>query len=191
MNEAAIRWSGVLLIGGGTLFAVAVGRVSLSPVTGQALSPSNSILLLLASGLLLVSLPGMYVRQASAAGSLGFVGFALLEAGLVLVVMVASTPILYPTLKLPTSEHPILFLLGVALVLGLILTAIATLQARVYPSWSGTLLIAATVGFLFSFFIAEFLPPITGQVGSAFFGVVLGFGLAWAGLFMWRAPVAP
>ena len=191
MNETAIRWSGLLLIGGGALFAVAVGRISLNPVVGQALSPSNSLFLLGAAVLLLVGLPGMYARHAAAAGSLGFAGFALLEAGLVLVVMVASTPILYPTLKVPTSEHPVLFFLGVALVLGLVLTSIATLQARVFPSWSGLLLIAATAGFFFSFFIAEFLPPSAGQVGSAFFGVVLGLGLTWAGFFMWTRPVAP
>jgi hypothetical protein len=40
-------------------------------------------------------------------------------------------------------------------------------------------------GFFFVFFVAEFLPPISGQLGSAFFGLLLGLALAWTGLALW------
>lgn len=35
------------------------------------------------------------------------------------------------------------------------------------------------------FFVAEFLPPGAGQIGSAIFGVVLAMGLALIGVAMW------
>jgi hypothetical protein len=57
-------------------------------------------------------------------------------------------------------------------------TAIATLRAEVYPRWSGILLLAG-VGFLFDFFVVEYLPPLAGQLGGAIFGMVLAFAFAW------------
>ena len=39
--------------------------------------------------------------------------------------------------------------------------------------------------FLFVFFIAEFLPPAAGQLGTAIFGVLLAIGFAWIGVALW------
>ena len=50
------------------------------------------------------------------------------------------------------------------------------------PLQTKRLLLAAMAGFFFDFFVAEFLPPIAGQVGSAVFGVLLTGSLAWVGL---------
>ena len=68
------------------------------------------------------------------------------------------------------GEHPLLFALGIALVFGLLLTGIVTFQAGVFPRPAAALLLAATAGFFFVFFVAEFLPPLAGQLGSALFG---------------------
>ncbi len=181
MSETVVRWSGLILIVGAIVLGAAIVKISMTPVIRQALPPSGAGLLLLSSVLLLVSVPAMYSRQSAGTGWLGFAGYVLLQAGIVLLVVVASTPVLYPSLNLPTVEHPGVFLLGIALTLGLLLTGIATIQAGVFPRWAGILLLAATAGFFFSFFIAEFLPPVAGQVGSAIFGLLLTLALAWIG----------
>lgn len=134
--------------------------------------------------LLLVSLPAIYARQAEASGWLGLGGYVFLQAGTILLVVVAATAILHPTSGL--VEHPLFFLLGIALVVGLLLTAMATLPAGVLPQGAGMLLLAATAGFFFVFFVAEYLPAIAGQVGNAIFGLVLALALAWIGLSLWR-----
>jgi hypothetical protein len=41
--------------------------------------------------------------------------------------------VIYPSVNAPTQEHPLVFALGIALTLGLLLTGIATFQADVFP----------------------------------------------------------
>lgn len=110
----------------------------------------------------------------------------LLESGVLLVFVIGVAPLAYPSVKEGPRESPVMFLLGIALTLGLVLTGVATLRAGVFPRGGAVLLLAATAGFFFVFFIAEFLPPRFGQVGSAMFGVLLGLALAWIGLLTWR-----
>lgn len=184
MVDMAIRWSGFVLILGAALFGVAVVMVSFKPVVNQALSPDVCLLLLLASICFLLALPAMYVRQANAAGWLGLAGFVLLQTGILMLVMIASPTLLYPSLNLTPGENSVFFVLGIAFTLGLLLTGVATLQADVYPRWAGILLLGATAGFFFVFFIAEFLPAGAGQVGSAILGVLLALALVWIGLAM-------
>ena len=182
MAEIAFRWSGVLLVVGAVLLGAAIVILSLKPVVNQVFTLGVSLLLLISSILLLLSLPAMYARQANAAGWLGLAGYALLQSGILLLVLIAATPILYPSLKTAPGENPVVFLLGIALTLGLLLTGIATVRADVFPRWAGILLLAAMAGFLFDFFIAEFLPPIAGQLGSAIFGALLTVSLCWIGI---------
>jgi hypothetical protein len=140
---------------------------------------------------MLLSLPAMYAVQADAAGGLGVVAHALLATGLLLLVVLAATPLLYPSVNAPTQENPLVFALGIALTLGLLLTGIATFQADVFPRPAAVLVLGATAGFFFVFFIAEFLPPAAGQVGTALFGVLLALGFAWIGVALWlRSPAA-
>ena len=185
MTEIAYRWSGVLLTAGAVLLGVGTVMVAFKPVINQPFSPGIARLMLLASILLLLSIPSMYAKQSSAAGWLGLTGYLLLQAGIVLLVILAATPILYPSLNQGSGENLVLFLLGISLTLGLLLTGIATLRAAVFPRWAGILMLVATAGFFFNFFVAEFLPPMAGQFGSAFFGVILAIALAWMGVFLW------
>jgi hypothetical protein len=191
MYEIAYRWSGILLLVGAVLLGAAIVILSLKPVINQVLSPGVSLLLLLSSILLLLSLPAMYASQAKAAGWLGLTGHALLQTGVLLLVVIAATPILYPSLKAASGENLVVFLLGIALTLGLLLTGIATIRAGIYPRWAGVLLLAATAGFFFDFFIAEFLPPMAGQVGSAFFGILLALAFVWIGVTLWIGNLGP
>ena len=182
MAEMTFRWSGILLLAGAALLGAGIVVVSLRPVMNQPLSPGASLLLLLSSILLLLALPAMYARQAGATGWLGLVGHGLLQTGLLLPLVLAAAPLVFPSLKSAPGESPVVFLLGIALTLGLLLTGIATIRAGVFPHWAGILLLAATAGFFFVFFVAEFLPPAGGQWGSAIFGILLSLSLAWIGI---------
>jgi hypothetical protein len=187
--NAAIHWSGPLLVGGAIVFGLGVILISSRPVIAMTLGPDMAGFLLLSAALLLLSLPAMYAVQADAAGVLGLVGHALITLGLLLLVVLAATPLLHPSVNAPIGEHPLLFVLGIALTLGLLLTGIATFQADVFPRPAAILLLGAMAGFFFVFFVAEFLPPVAGQVGSALFGVLLALGFAWIGAAMWlRSP---
>jgi len=184
MAAIAFRLSGILLVAGAALLGLAIFIISVKPVINQPFSSGASLVLLVSSICLLLSLPGMYARLASAAGWLGLVGYALLQTGILILVIVAVPAILYPSLDMAPGENLVTFLLGIALTLGLFLTGIATLRAGVFPRWSSILLLAAMAGFFFDFFIAEFLPPMAGQLGSAIFGALLAFSLGWIGMVL-------
>ena len=189
MTNNIFRWSGLLLIAGAVLLGAAIVMVAMKPAVSQPLSPQASLLLLLSAILLLLALPAMYGRQADTAGWIGLIGYILLQPGLLLLVLSAAPALLFPTQNLALGQNMVYFLLGIAFVLGLLLTGIATIRAGVYPRWAGILLLAATAGFFFSFFVAEFLPPLVGQVGNAFLGIMLALSLAGIGLSIWtRAP---
>jgi hypothetical protein len=187
MAHMALRLGGIVLMVGAALLGAAIVLVSFVPVVNQPFPPHISVLFLLASICLLLSLPAMYTRQAQTAGWLGLIGHALLGTGILLLVLVAGPFLLYPTRNLIISENLVLFLLGIALVLGLLLTGIATVRAKVYPRGAGIVWLAATAGFFFDFFVAEYLPRVTGQIGSAFFGVLLGLAMVWIGTALWRS----
>jgi hypothetical protein len=138
------------------------------------------------SALLLLGAPTLYAVQEAATGVTGLAAHVLLSAGLLLPVLLAPTPLLYPPLGVSTIEHPIVFGLGIALTVGLLLTGIVTFQAGVLPRPAAALLLGAMLGFAFVYFVAEFLPPAAGQVGTAVFGVLLTLGLGWLGLAVWQ-----
>lgn len=180
----AIQAGGLALIGGAAALGLALVLISTQPVVGQAIRPEVAVLLVVATALLLLGLPAMYAVQADATGVLGLVALALLMTGLLLAVLVSATPLLYPALEVGTIEHPLVFGLGIALALGLLLTAIATFQAGVLPRPAAGLLLGAMAGFFFVFFVAEFLPAGAGQAGTAIFGILLALGFGWIGVAM-------
>ena len=189
MSNIAVQWSGLLLILGAALLVAALFIALSTPEITQQLPPLANALMFLASILLLLSLPAMYARQADAAGWLGLIGHALLQTGVLLFVVVSAPPLLYSSFDRPFENSLTGFLLGIALSLGLLLTTIATLRAGVFPRWAGILLLIGTAGFFFSFFIAEWLPRLAGQVVGMITNIPLGLALAWIGLSMWKRPV--
>ena len=184
--------AGALQLGGGALMAgalvstYALLRISTRPVVGQVLSGDVAAALLLATGLLLLGLPALYAVQAAQSGTPGLVGHVLLGTGLLLNVVVAAGPLLHPEANVAAGEHPLVFALGIALAAGLLLTGIATYQAGVLPGLAAVLLLGAMAGFAFVFFVAEFLPPLAGQVGTAVFGALLMASFAWMGISIWQ-----
>jgi len=185
MAQVALRTSAVGLIFGTMLTATGI----VFATTGeQPLPLAASLSLFVGSLLLMLALPGMYARQATKAGWLGLVGHVLLEAGLVLVLVFGVAPLMYPTAS-KLGESVTAFLLGITLMLGFLLTAIAMVRAHVYPRGAGVLLLAAGGGFFFSFIVAELLPRIAGQVGGAIFGALLVAAFTWMGVSLWQSHV--
>jgi hypothetical protein len=185
-----IALGGAALVVGAMASTYALLRISTRPVIGQALTSDVAAALLIAAALLLLGFPALYAVQAEAAGGVGLLGHALLSTGLLLLVIVAAAPLLHPVENLPTGEHPVVFALGIAFAVGLLLTGIATYQADVLPRPAAALLLAAMAGFVFVFFVAEFLPPSAGQIGTAVFGVLLMAAFAWLGIALWQRATA-
>lgn len=186
MINATIRLSGLALVAGALLMGVALALLSLR-VSGPFPTPLVSTMLFVAAILIMLALPGIYARQCEAAGWLRLVGHVLLEVGMLIIIVYAGLPLFNPAIK-GLGESAAAFLLGCALLLGLVLTATATVRAGIYPRWSGILLLAAGGGFLFDFFVSEYLPPIVGQLGIAIFGMMYMVAFAWIGVSTWMGP---
>src|SRR5262245_45671301 len=128
MSNIALKWSGIVLVGGALLLGLGIVADALRP-PAAAFSSLESGLLLSGAIMLMLALPAMYARQAQAAGALGLAGHVLLETGMLLIVLVAADPLLHPASPEPSQENYVLFVLGLALLFGLLLTAAATWTA--------------------------------------------------------------
>lgn len=145
---------------------------------------------LIGSVFLLLGLPGMYVRQAGRAGILGLLGF--LFVWYVTLFQGVMTPFANVTvipgllthqvtlsyaITPPSTWAPFFIVSMVGQVLGVLLLAIATLRARVFPRWIGWLLVATLVVGVVSLapFFPQALSNLTAIVGSI---AMAGFGYA-------------
>jgi len=187
MANVALRWSGAALMASAIVLGTALSLASLRLPGTVPPMPLGSLLLLVGSVLLMLALPGMYARQAEAAGGFGLVGHVLLAVGNVALIGFAAAPLFNPSVTGIDKEETVAAgLLLLALPLGVVLTGMATLQAAVYPRWSGILLLVAGVGVLLTFLGPEGLPPIVGEVVGLSWGVLLAFALAWIGVVLLR-----
>src|SRR5262249_8794780 len=155
-------------------------------IPGPFFSPLVSLLALVGALLLMLALPGMYARQAEAAGWLGLVGFVGLSVGNVLLIGFAAGPLFNPSLTgLNAAVSVAGIVLGLAQLLGTVLTGVATLRAAVYPRGAGILLLAVFVVSLLGFFVAWSLPPLGTALINVTAGATLALALAWIGVTLW------
>ena len=199
-NNMQNRLSGLALILGSALGMYAQLFHPADPETAADLpryaQAGMPIHLLLYFGvmLILLGLPALHARQSDKTGALGLAGFLLLFFGLPLVDLIHSVVFanVLETLVAGTSPDQALALLTTAfstqpwvtlemlgnplLGLGILLFGIATIRARVFPSWNGWLLIGA----LILNFGANFLPQVGGASygGIALYLSMVGFGYA-------------
>jgi hypothetical protein len=200
MSSATLyRWSGGTLIVSSLLLII---EVILSNVMcpGHNCTPQQEMSLpwllvvltwLIGSLLFVIGSPGMYLRQAGRAGALGFVGFILLFFAVLLgeaafsLLQIIVLPYLAqkaPLLIGPNGGPPALFVLFIVaplmLSIGAILLGIATMRARVFPRWTGILLLASGIIFLLT------IPPLPSPLGDilevAFF-IALDVAFLWCG----------
>lgn len=180
-----LRWGGLASLGAGVLFLVGdllivVAGVDLHSAGSQTTASYASVFLLwlLAGGLLLLGLVGLYVRQSEATGILGLVGFLAAFLGTVLAVgffwnslfitplVAAEAPELHEAIGGSAGDPLGVILSVLAYSVGWALFGVATLRARVYPRAAAT---AVMVGSVLA------LVPIPGS------GIVFDAGVAWLG----------
>jgi hypothetical protein len=190
-------------LSGGTLIAGSL-LILISTIVGDVLFPGHSstpqqvvslpwllltLITLIGSLLFVIGLPGMYLRQAGRAGTLGIVGFILLFFGILLEGAAFSTTqvIALPYLAQvaphslggnhgPVGVFLLLIVSGLLHLIGAILLGIATMRAHVFPRWTGILLIVAGAALLLT------LPPLP-EIASTILETIsfVAFALAFIG----------
>jgi hypothetical protein len=195
-STTSYRLSGVALIIGSVLtISYYVSEAFITGPFPQALAGPvaviGSLIGFLGSLLVLLGLPGVYTRQAKAAGILGLLGFLfvwyviLFQGVLIPFTSVTIEPMLATD---PATRHivaagplasfdPFNYVSMVGETLGILLLAIATLRARVFPRWTAWLLIATVV-----LNAASFVPFFPGALGNV--ATIIGYlplvGLGYA-----------
>lgn len=195
-TTTSYRLSGIALLTGAVLSAVGyILSVFASGTDLQTLisplSMTYSVVTILGSIFLLVGLPGMYLRQAKRAGVVGLLGFLFLSyVTLFQGIMVPFTSITFipfladhqiaPEIMAnpPATWIPFFAVSMVGQVLGILLLAIASLRARVFPRWIGWTMVATLVlsaASMIPFFpeALSSLPAVVGMVAMAGFGLNL------------------
>ena len=194
-TTTSYRLSGIALIPGAVLSAVGyiLSAFSSGNDLQSLISPltmSFSLCTICGSLLVLLGLPGVYTRQAKQAGILGLLGFVLvwyvtLFQGIMIpftnitfIPMLAAHQVAPQLMQTPPSTWtPFTIASMASQVLGILLLAIATLRARVFPRWIGWLLIATLVIGIVSFvpFFPEALQNLSPVIASIAFA---GFGFS-------------
>jgi hypothetical protein len=195
-STTSYRLSGIALILGSVLsISYYVSEAFIGGPFPEALASPvaviGSLVGFLGSLLVLLGLPGMYIRQAKPAGILGLLGFLfvwyviLFQGVLIPFTSVTIVPMLVTD---PATRHilaagplasfgPFSIPSEVGQILGLLLLAIATLRARVFPRWIAWLLIATSVLNAASF--VPFFPGALGNVAASIgYLAIAGFGYA-------------
>jgi hypothetical protein len=195
-STTSYRLSGVALIVGSVL--AIINYVSSAFISGpfpQALAGPvaviGSLIGFIGSVLVLLGFPGVYTRQAKAAGILGLLGFlcvwyvTLFHGVLIPFTSVTIVPVIVTD---PAAQHllaagplasfdPFNYVSIVGETVGILLLAIAMLRARVFPRWIAWLLIATLVLNAASF--VPFFPDPLGNIAPQFgYLAMAGFGYA-------------
>jgi hypothetical protein len=152
--------------------------------------PSHG-LLWLAFTLALLGWVGVYVVQASQAGRLGVIAFVLLLTGTSLASWVFSSDVTY--VPVIAAEAPTLFqqinsssnvLIGVVSVLawalGMVLFGFSVIRGKVFPRWTGVLLVIGSLGIPIAYLLGL---PVKAVAGAA---ILAGVGQMWLGYELLR-----
>ena len=198
------RWSGLALVAGGLLMAVATALHPSRETTATILQAEVRLvaahaLFTLSYLLVLLGLPGLYGAESVRMGRLGLVGFLLAFMGTTLIAVSGNFGFLAPVLaaKSPAtidtinSYPPEVALDAVAFggfVVGFILFGMAMAKTATLPRFSGLLVAVGAATQVFGFALAQTVLSalwIFAILGS----VALGAGLAWPGYQLWQKPV--
>lgn len=195
-TTTSYRLSGVALIIGSVLAIIySVSEAFINGPFPQALADPvaviGSLIGFIGSVLVLFGWPGVYTRQAKPAGILGLLGFLLVWYVILFqgVLIPFTSVTIVPTIVTdPTTRHllaagplasftPFSIPSMVGQTLGILLLAIATLRARVFPRWTAWLLLATLVLSIASF--VPFLPDPLGNMSTQLgYLAIAGFGYA-------------
>lgn len=204
-TQKSIRWSGLSLMLGGVAYAAHLishppgetAQYAFYPLWG----PSHW---LGAIGMLLIPLGliGLYARERDKVGLLGLIGLILtyigctLSAGALIFLSVVLVPFLAaqgmdslvdPKGPIFTSSAMLLAvgLSAFCLLLGFLILAIATLRARMLPSWGAWLVILTIPLGILAGVLIFFIGTSSQGILQALPGVSLGMGLVSWGWALW------
>jgi hypothetical protein len=196
-----LRWSGLALVGGGMLLAVATplhpSRETASTIIASEVRlVASHMLSTLSSLLILLGLPGLYITHRSWMGRLGSAGFLAAWSGTYLIAVSGNFGFLAPVLAKQSPAvidaildyPPIVGLNGLAVigfVAGYALFGIAMTRTATLPRLSGIFVAVGGPAYLLGAGLAQLVSPFVWTIailGSA----SLGAGLAWPGYRLWR-----
>lgn len=155
----------------------------------------TSLIMLFASMALIAGLVGMYARQATQVGWLGFAGFILIFFGLLIVGvgfgLISATVIPWLTThapnliagELPPVLNAFIIVAILMVVVGAILLGVATMRAAILPRWAGLLLIVSGVA---SVIAVAPLPSTARDILAGVGALAFFLGLAWLGYALLR-----
>jgi hypothetical protein len=182
---ALVRWSGLALVAGGLLLAVASALHPSRETTATILQAevrlvAAHVLFTLSYLLVLLGLPGLYGAHSVTMGRLGLVGFLAAFTGTMLVavsgnfgflapVLAAESPATIDAINAYLPEVTLNAVAFVGFVAGFILFGTAMAKSTTLPRSSGLLV---AVGAFWT----------VGILGS----VALGVGLGWPGYQLWQ-----
>jgi hypothetical protein len=198
---ALLCWSGLALVAGGLLMAVATALHPSRETTATILEAevrlvAAHVLFTLSSLLVLLGLPGLYGAESVRMGRLGLAGFLLAFTGTALIAVSGNYGFIAPvvaaespaTIDAINSYLPVVALNVVAFlgfVVGFVLFGMAMAKTATLPRCSGLLVAAGAPSQVVGFALAQTVSPalwIVAILGS----LALGTGLAWPGYQLWQ-----
>jgi len=202
---ALLRWSGLALVGGGLLLAVATALHPTRETTATILQAevrlvAAHVLFTLSYLLILLGLPGLYGVESVRMGRLGSVGFLLAFMGTTLVAVSGNFGFLAPVLAAESPAtidainlyQPVVALNGVAFagfVVGFVMFGLAMARIPTLTRSSGLLVAVGAPLQVFGFALAQTVSPALWSV-AILGSVALGAGLAWPGYQLWQKPAS-
>jgi hypothetical protein len=202
---ALLRWSGLALVAGGLLLAVATAlhpsrETPATILQAEVRLVAAHVLFTLSSLLVLLGLPGLYGATSVWMGRLGLVGFLLAFMGTTLIAVSGSFGFIAPVLAAESPETidainlylPVVALNGVAFggfVVGFVLFGMAMAKTATLPRASGLLVAVGAPFQVVGFAVAQTVAPALWTV-AVLGSVALGAGLAWPGYQLWQNPAS-
>ncbi len=170
LSPQQLRWCGWLLFIG-ALLSILVLLIDFTVSVSLVLTASLSLL----GGLLvLIGLPGTYIKQRNFIGMLGIIGFFILwttwlvtTLGVNIEEIVIATTIAHPTAQsVPPVIVNMLNLTDLLLLIGALLYGVQTIRAHIFPASIGWLLISTVIVMTLALFIGGALSSLLYIVGE-------------------------
>jgi hypothetical protein len=202
---ALLRWSGLVLVAGGLLLAVATvlhpsRETPAAILQAEVRLVAAHVLFTLSSLMVLLGLPGLYAAESTRMGRLGLAGFLLAFTGTTLIAVSGNFGFIAPVLAAESPATidainlylPVVALNGVAFggfVVGFVMFGMAMAKAATLPRSAGLLVAVGAPSQAFGFALAQTVSPALWTV-AILGSVALGAGLAWPGYQLWRKPAS-
>ena len=200
-----LRWSGLALVAGGLLMAVATvlhpsRETPATILDAEVRLVAAHVLFTLSYLLVLLGLPGLYGANAVRMGRLGLVGFLAAFLGTMLIavsgnfgflapVLAAQSPATIDAINRYLPEVALNAVAFVGFVVGFVIFGVAMARTAMFPRPSGVLIAVGAPAQVVGFAAAQVISPvlwILAVLGS----VALGAGLAWPGYRIWQQPAS-